>query len=74
MSSETRPAPATDPWVNAAVASALLGLLGVLLYLWEGFGPWTMGFGFFIGAPFLLLALIFYVIAVIQDLRRRRVL
>jgi hypothetical protein len=74
MNSDKRPAPAADRWVNAAVTFSLLGLLGVLFYLWQGFGPWTMGIGFFVGAPLLALSLIFYLIAVIQDLRRRRVL
>jgi len=43
-----------------------------LLFLWYGFGAWTMGLGTFIGIPLLGLAVLLYLSAVVADLKRRR--
>jgi hypothetical protein len=44
--------------------------LCVLLFLWSGFTPWSLTFGVMLGFPFLLTAVILYVIAVARDLQR----
>ncbi len=62
------------PFIMGAVVCEFAGLICVLYYLLSGFGPATMGIGFFIGAPLLMLALVLYLIAVVRDLRRRQVL
>ncbi len=60
--------------VRAAVLCALLGLLFVLVFLWSGFAPWSVGLGVFLGAPMLLIAMVLYTVAVLLDLRQRGVL
>ncbi len=60
--------------VRTAVACALIGLLSVLLFLWSGFAPWSVGVGLFFGGPLLVIAVILYLIAVARDLRHREVL
>ncbi|RME04839.1 MAG: hypothetical protein D6805_01650 [Planctomycetota bacterium] len=52
----------------------ILGLLCTSTFLLIGFNPWTMGLGFFLGVPFLALAILFYLIAVLQDLHKQGVL
>lgn len=54
-----------------AVNCALAGLACILLFLWNGFGAWSMGLGTFIGIPLLLIAIVLYVSAVAFDLKRR---
>ncbi len=60
--------------VRIAVVSALIGLFCVLLFLWIGFAPWSVGLGVFLGAPLLVVAVALYIIAVMRDLRQRGVL
>lgn len=54
-----------------AVGCAIVGLVCVLLFLWHGFGAWSMGLGTFTGIPLLIIALLLYVSAVAADLKRR---
>lgn len=65
----------TSAWVSGqlivAVDCAIAGLLCVLLFLWYGFGAWTMGLGTFVGIPLLVLAVLLYITAVITDLKTR---
>ena len=56
--------------IRAAVACALVGLLCVLLFLWSGFTPWSLTVGVMLGFPFLLIAVLLYVIAVARDLQQ----
>ena len=62
--------PQVGTLIRVAVACALVGLLGALLFLWSGFTPWSLTFGVMLGFPFLLVAVILYVIAVARDLRQ----
>ena len=66
----TKEPPQISLLIRAAVACALVGLLCALLFLWRGFTPWSMGVGIVLGFPFLLMAIILYVIAVARDLQR----
>jgi hypothetical protein len=50
---------------------AIAGLICVLLFLWYGFGAWTMGLGTFVGIPLLGLAILLYLSAVATDLKKR---
>lgn len=65
-----------EAWVERqltlAIYAAIVGLACVLLFLWYGFGAWTMGLGTFIGIPLLGLAVLLYLSAVVADLKRRR--
>ena len=65
----------TSFWVarqlDLAVISAIVGLLCVLLFLWHGFGAWSMGLGTFVGLPLLGVAVVLYITAVAADLKRR---
>ena len=65
----------TSPWVTRqlmlAVNCAIVGLICVLLFLWYGFGAWSMGLGTFIGIPLLILAVLLYISAVVTDLKTR---
>ena len=67
---KTKEPPQISTLVRVAVACALVGLLCALLFLWSGFTPWSLGVGVMLGFPFLLAAIILYVIAVAHDLRR----
>ncbi len=60
--------------VRTAVLCALIGLLCVSLFLWWGFNPWSVGFGVFLGAPLLLVAMGLYIVAVFRELRQRGIL
>ena len=62
--------PQVSTLIRVAVACALVGLLGALLFLWSGFTPWSLTFGVMLGFPFLLVAVILYVIAVARDLQQ----
>jgi uncharacterized membrane protein YgaE (UPF0421/DUF939 family) len=72
---EAKKSTETPAWVKRqlglAVNCALAGLVCILLFLWNGFGAWSMGLGTFIGIPLLLLAIVLYVSAVAFDLKRR---
>ena len=57
--------------LTLAVYCAMVGLFCVLLFLWYGFGAWTMGLGTFIGIPLLGLAVVLYLGAVATDLKQR---
>lgn len=76
MDAENPKAPyQTSAWVTRqlalAVNCAIAGLACVLLFLWYGFGAWTMGLGTFVGIPLLMLAVLLYISAVVTDLKRR---
>ena len=60
--------------VRIAVVGAVIGLCGILLFLWRGFTPWTVGVGLFFGAPLLVGAVVLYLIGVVRDLRQHDVL
>lgn len=61
-------------WIRSqlalAVHSTMLGLLCILLFLWNGFGAWSMGLGMFIGIPLVVVGVILYLSAVAFDLKR----
>ena len=54
-----------------AVNLALVGLFLLLLFLWHGFGAWSMGLGMFVGMPLIVIAVLLYITAVSRDLKRR---
>ena len=60
--------------LRAAVALAVVGLIGVLPLLLLGFSPLTMGIGLFVGFPSLILADVSYILVVLHDLRRHELL
>jgi len=70
----TNEPPQISALIRAAVACALVGLLCVLLFLWNGFNPWSLTFGVMLGFPFLLIAVLLYIIAVARDLQQHRLL
>lgn len=57
--------------LTLAVYSAITGLVLVVLFLWYGFGAWTMGLGTFVGIPLLGLAVLLYLGAVATELKQR---
>ena len=57
--------------VRAAVVCALVGLSCLSVFLWLDFSPWSLGVGIAVGTPFTAVALALYVLAVLQELRRR---
>ena len=65
----------TSIWVTTqlslAVNCAIAGMTCVLLFLWNGFGAWTIGLGTFVGIPLLGLAVLLYIGAVVTDLKTR---
>ena len=72
---ETKQPVGGSAWVRAelalAVDCAIVGLVCVLMFLWHGFGAWSMGLGTFIGIPLLVIALLLYAGAVAAGLKRR---
>lgn len=60
--------------VRIAVLCALTGLLFILAFLLRGFQAWSIGLGIFVGVPLLGVAMVFYIIAVVHDLRQHKVL
>ncbi len=56
---------------SIAVDIALVGLVCVLLFLWNGMGARSMGLGMFVGMPLLAIAILLYLVAVARDLKRR---
>ena len=61
-------------WIQGQLALAVnctvLGLICILLFLWNGFGAWSMGLGMFIGIPLVVLGVILYLFALAFDLNR----
>ena len=57
--------------LSLAVNCAVLGLGCILLFLWKGFGAWSMGLGMFVGMPLLAVAVLLYVVSVARDLKQR---
>lgn len=61
-------------WIRGQLALAvnctLLGLICILIFLWNGFGAWSMGLGMFIGIPLIVIGVILYLSAVAFDLKR----
>jgi len=61
-------------WIRSqlglAVHCTLLGLVCILMFLWNGFGAWSMGLGMFIGIPLVVIGVILYLTAVAFDLRQ----
>ena len=72
---ETKQSVEGSAWVRGelalAVDCAIVGLVCVLLFLWHGFGAWSMGLGTFIGIPLLVVALLLYFSAIAAGLKRR---
>ncbi len=68
---ENSPSVGVTRLTSIAVNIALVGLVCVLLFLWNGMGAWSMGLGMFVGMPLLAISLLLYVIAVARDLKRR---
>lgn len=58
-------------WLSLAVNCAVIGLSCILLFLWQGFGAWSMGLGMFVGMPLLLVAVVIYIFSVARDLKQR---
>jgi hypothetical protein len=58
-------------WLSLAVNCAGVGLCCILLFLWKGFGAWSMGLGMFVGMPLLLVAVLIYIFSVARDLKQR---
>lgn len=63
-----------DSLVRTAVICAMIGMVLVGLFLTAGFQSWSVGLGVFLGMPILVLGVALYVVAVIRDLRYRKVL
>ena len=68
---ENLPSVGVTRLTSIAVDIALVGLVCVLLFLWNGLGAWSMGLGMFVGMPFLVIAILLYVVAVTRDMKRR---
>jgi len=68
---ENSPSVGVTRLTSIAVNIALVGLVCVLLFLWNGMGAWSMGLGMFVGMPLLAISLLLYMIAVARDLKRR---
>jgi multidrug efflux pump subunit AcrB len=59
--------------IRAAVLIGSFGLVCIFLFLVTGFQGWSVGIGIFLGFPMLLLGIILYLIAVIADLKKHKV-
>lgn len=70
----TPPRPRPDRLLRTAVGCALAGTACLLAFLVRGFSAWSVGLGLFLGAPLLAAGMLLYVIGVVRDLKRRRVL
>jgi hypothetical protein len=68
---ENLPSVGVTRLISLAVNFAIVGLVYLLLFLWHGLGAWSMGLGMFVGMPLLLIALLWYVVAVARDMKRR---
>lgn len=73
MSNEKQPKE-IDKLVRTAILLAITGMLLVLIFLIVGFEAWSVGLGIFLGMPVMIAGVVLYVIAVIRDLRYRKVL
>lgn len=60
--------------LGLAVDCAVVGLVCILMFLWNGFGAWSMGLGTFIGIPLVVVSVILYLSVVGFDLKRSGVL
>ena len=63
-----------DTLVRTAILCTMAGMLLTLIFLIFGFRSWSVGVGVFLGMPVMILGMGLYVIAVIRDLRKRKVL
>jgi len=63
-----------DKLVRSSVIFTITGMLLVLIFLIAGFQSWSVGLGIFLGMPVMIAGVILYVVAVIRDLRERKVL
>lgn len=63
-----------DKLVRTAVILTLAGMLLILLFLVAGFKAWSVGVGVFLGLPVMLIGVVLYIVAVLRDLRLRKVL
>lgn len=63
-----------DMLVRTAILCTMAGMLLTLIFLIFGFRSWSVGVGVFLGMPVMILGMGLYVIAVIRDLRKRKVL
>ncbi len=72
--SEPTESSSSNTLVRAGVLCALGGMFCVSLFLWWGFAPWSVGLGVFLGATLLLVAMVFYIVAVFRELRQRGIL
>lgn len=63
-----------DKLVRTAILLVVTGMLLVLIFLIVGFEAWSVGLGVFLGMPVMIAGVVLYVIAVIRDLRYRKVL
>jgi len=63
-----------DKLVRIAIISTMAGMIFVLLFLIFGFRAWTVGLGVFIGMPVMFFGVLLYVVAVLRDLKNKRVL
>ena len=59
--------------IRTAVLMGSAGLICLLIYLMVGFEPWSVGIGIFLGFPLMIVALVLYVVAVVKDLKRHKV-
>ena len=59
--------------IRTAVLVGSAGLIRLLIYLMVGFEPWSVGIGIFLGFPLMIVALVLYVVAVVKDLKRHKV-
>ncbi len=67
---ENVPSVGVSRLIGIGVNCAIIGLVCVLLFLWHGMGAWSMGLGMFVGIPLLVIAVLFYIVAVARDLKR----
>ena len=61
-------------FLRPAIGCTIVGLLCVMFYLWIGFSVWSFGIGILFGIPTLVVGMGLSLVAVIQDLRRHRIL
>lgn len=60
--------------LRVSVWIALAGLSCLAFFLWRRLSIVSLGIGVVLGVPLILLAVVLYLIAVVRDLRCRRVL
>ena len=57
--------------IRLAVLLAVAALGCILVFLANGFSPWTLGVGAVLGVPLLIAAMTLYLVRVVLDLRRK---